>query len=311
MQLMGIALGGGVAILWGTADTIATISTRRLTTFTTTFISQLSGFFILTIAWLFFSLLHPSRVFVLPINGIFIGIFTGVCNAVGYLALYRSLELGPIAITSPLSSTSAVVTLLLSMLLLQERVSLFDGIAITAVISGVIFSSIDIHGMRLLFKQKSGGLSAGKGIFWACVTPVAFGLVDIGIGGSTTLHGWFAPVFFAFAFSSLILTLLFGWRYSRRRGAKASSSGVNILLQNPMGIAFAVGAGILECIAILAFSMATQIIKPGLTAAIASNYSLIAILFGVFVLHERLMINQKLGIGMVVSGLTLLALLRV
>lgn len=311
MQLMGIALGGGVAILWGTADSIATLSTRRLSTFTTTFISQLSGLLILTIALLLFSWLQPSSLFTLPPNGILIGLFTGLFTAIGYLALYRSLELGPVAITSPLSSTSAVVTLLLSMLLLQEQVSLLDGVAMVAVITGVLFASIDIREVRLLFKPRSGERLLGKGIFWACMTPVSFGLVDIGIGGSTALHGWFAPVFFSFAFSTFILSLLFLWRHSQRSNEKFRSPGLSLFLQNPVAILFAVGAGALECIAVLTFGLATQIIKPGLTAAIASNYSLIAILFGVFVLHERLMINQKLGIGMVMSGLTLLTILRI
>lgn len=86
---------------------------------------------------------------------------------------------------------------------------------------------------------------------------------------------------------------------------------VNTLFHKPVGILFAIGAGILECLAIVIFGIAAQTIKPGMIAAISSNYSLISVLFGVPVLGERLMANQKFGIGVVMCGLTMLTVIHI
>ncbi|MBO0780279.1 MAG: EamA family transporter [Ktedonobacteraceae bacterium] len=310
MQLLGIALGGWVAILWGTADSMATLSTRRLTTFTTTFISQLSGLLVLTITLLLFLWFRPDVTFTIASNALYIGAATGVLTAVGYLFLYRALALGPVAITSPISSTSAVVTLLLSMFILNEQIAFLDGIALAAVIIGVLLASIDGRGIGMLLKQKPLALLSGRGIPWAFMTAITFGLVDIGIGGASPVQGWFVPAFFTFIFSTLVLAVLLLVRHILRNSRKTLSLHPVSDSRYPVGVLFAAVAGILECLAILTFGMATQIIKPGVTATIASNYSLIAILFGVFILRERLIANQKLGIGIVMCGLTAFAILH-
>jgi transporter family protein len=311
MELMGLALGGSIALLWGIADAIATLSTRRLTTFTTTFIAQFSGLLMLSLTLLLTSWLYPSNTFTLPAGSIFTGICTGILTAIGYLCFYRSLELGPVAITCPLSSTSALVTLLLSVSFLQEQIAFLDVIAIVIVIGGVLLATIDVRSLHYLFKKGPGSFFLGKGLPWACVTPIAFGLVDVGIGGASPLHGWFAPVFFTFAFSTCLLALLFLWQHFLGRSDYSLLPSPRFYWRNRISIVFAIGAGILECGAILTFGIATQIDKPGLIAAIASNYSLIAILFGVLVLREQLVANQKLGIGMVLCGLTFLTILRI
>jgi uncharacterized membrane protein len=308
MPLLEIVLGGGVALLWGLADSIAALSTRYLTTLTTTFLAHLSGLFTLLIILFILLWRDPSLTFVISSQGLFIGVGTGLLTVIGYLALYRSLELGPVAITSPLSSISAVFCLLLSVLFLQERITLFDGFASGAIMSGVFMASVNVQDVRLFLKKKPKELLAGKGIGWACITPVAFGLVDIGIGASSPHHGWFVPVFLTFVVSSLTLTLLFLGHHLLGQGEKPLFMRLNPLVYQPVGLLFAVGAGILESLASIIFGIATQTSKPGIIAAIASNYALIAVLFAVYVLGERLMVHQKVGIGVVLCGLTFITL---
>jgi drug/metabolite transporter (DMT)-like permease len=310
MELMGIALGGGIAVLWGMADSIATLSTRCLTVFTTAFISHLSGLLTLSVLYLLLLQFYPSSTFILSPGGVLIGLFTGTLTVIGYLSLYRALSLGPVAITSPLSSTSAVVTVVLSMFILQEKFTFLDGIAIVVVIVGGLLASMDMRGVYQFLTQKGGNPFPSRGIRWACITPLAFGLVDIGIGASSPLHGWFGPVFLTFFFSTIMLALLSIWGGFFRKKDRSFSFSFQIVLENRRGILFAVGAGILECFAVLTFGIATQAVKPGMIAVISSNYSLVAIWFGVFILREQLTLNQKLGIGIVLGGLTCLALLQ-
>jgi uncharacterized membrane protein len=310
MPLTDILLGGWVALLWGMADSAATLSTRHLTTLTTTILAHFSGLLTLLCILVIFLWRDPFYVYAISTNSLFISLGTGVLTVIGYLALYRALKLGPIAITSPLSSTSAVFTLVLSMLFLQEHMTLYDGLCIGAIIIGVFLASLSVQDMCLHLRSNPKWLFTEKGIGWACISPIAFGLVDISIGVSSPHYGWFVPVFLTFVFSSLTLTLLFLVRHSLNRRSETLFMRLSMLLRQPVGVLFAIGAGILECSAIIIFAIATQTCKPGLIAAIASNYALIAILFGVYVLGERLMLNQKLGIGVVLCGLTIIAVIH-
>src|SRR5437899_1813069 len=115
MQLVAIALGVCAALFWGLADSLATLSARRLTTFQTTLISQIASLLALNVLFIFMHVFNPSITIELSLENVGAGILTGTFTFVAYLSAYRALEVGPVAITSPLSSASAVVTLLLSM----------------------------------------------------------------------------------------------------------------------------------------------------------------------------------------------------
>ena len=341
MQLLGIALATGVAILWGLADSIATLSARRQTTFMTTFISQLTGLVALIVLGLLMSKNHSSVTTVMPSKGIVISALTGIFAAVGYFSLYRAMERGPIAITSPLSSTSAVVTLFVSMLILHEQVTSIEGLAIAMVIFGVVIASAQYRDLLILFKQQSVTLLISSGVRWAYIAIIALGFMDFDIGASTPFYGWFEPVLWTRIFSVTLFTFLFLWMWYRKivyrkhlstnqylikkqfiqpsqipyrlmneQQVKQDKSSMGISQTNFLALLFAIIAGILESAAVLLFGMATRIIPPGETAAIASNYSLVAILSGIIVFRENLAANQVLAIGLVLCGLTLLALLH-
>jgi drug/metabolite transporter (DMT)-like permease len=338
MQLLGIALASGVAILWGLADSIATLSARRQTTFMTTFISQLSGLLALAILALLMSRNNSGVTSAMPAKGIFISALTGIFAAAGYFSLYQAMERGPIAITSPLSSTSAVVTLFVSMIILHEQVTFLEGSAIAMVIFGVMLVSAQYRDLLILFKQQSVTLLISGGVRWAYVAIIALGFMDFDIGATTPLYGWFEPVFWTRIFSVTLFTLLFLRMWYRKIAyrrclpekqllirkqfvqpsqmllrtlqEKQDSSNTGLSQTNFLAMLFAILAGVLENAAVLLFGMATRIIPPGETAAIASNYSVVAILFGIIVFREKLAANQLLAIGLVLCGLTLLALLH-
>jgi drug/metabolite transporter (DMT)-like permease len=107
MERTGIALAIVVALCWGSADTIATLATRRQGTLATTIISLMAS---VTVLFLFgslaFSRLSLSPMIVVQSAGL--GLITGICGAVGYYSLYRGLELGPLAIVSPITAADEV-----------------------------------------------------------------------------------------------------------------------------------------------------------------------------------------------------------
>ena len=74
------------------------------------------------------------------------------------------------------------------------------------------------------------------------------------------------------------------------------------------GILFASVEGVLECLAVLLFSLTTQITSTGITSVLASGYVVVALIVGLIVFHERLNLRQVVGITLILSGICLLAL---
>src|SRR6476646_5892082 len=98
---MGLALGLASSLVWGTADFLGGLYTRRLTLAPVAVGSQIAGLVALLIA----------AVFIGDIEGraLEIGLAAGACGAVGLSAFYRALATGTISIVSPVSACGALV----------------------------------------------------------------------------------------------------------------------------------------------------------------------------------------------------------
>ena len=326
MKPLGIGLGMTIALLWGTADILATLAARRLGTFKATLISQSSGLLALFgFGTIVFGIWHvPFKLSAFALSAL-IGLVTGLCAALGYFAFYRALEIGPMAMVSPLTATSSAFTLLFAALILQEQLSFGRLGLVTMIIVGIVLASTSVAELRVLL-HKPGYSLWSRGVRWALVATLAFGAMDFGIGASASVSGWFLPVLWTRIFSILFLILIPFWK--RRHGTLATAipssqeNAIGLTLSNLAAIArvwkpfspvaaglfLAVIAGIIENAAVLTFSFDTRIATTGITSAIASSYALVVMMFGMVVCHERLTKNQLVGIGMFTTGLILLVL---
>lgn len=73
------------------------------------------------------------------------------------------------------------------------------------------------------------------------------------------------------------------------------------------GILLAMVEGMLDCVAVLLFSLATLITSTGITSVLASGYVVVSLIVGLMVFRERLNVRQIVGIGLILSGIALLA----
>jgi bacterial/archaeal transporter family protein len=315
MELLGVGLGVAVALLWGSSDVFATLATRRLTTFKTTFISHSTGLLLLLLSGItIFWFGHVSYTGKALLLSALIGVFTGLCAALASFALYRALEIGPVAIVGPLTASSSIVTLILSALILKEQLTFPHRSLVALVICGVVLASTSQGELHLLLKKPINIF--GPGIRWAIVATLAFGALDFGIGASASIAGWFLPIVWTRCFSILFLALI----ACRKSPLHAQASPFSLpslselaQLRQPLsrigsGIFLALLAGILENVAALVFSFDTRVATTGMASAIASSYSLVVMVFGILAYRERLAKNQFVGLGMVMVCLFLLAL---
>ncbi len=206
-----------------------------------------------------------------------------MCATLGYFALYRALEIGPIAIVGPLTATSPIFTLILSAFILKEHLTLErKGLVIIGIL-GIILASTSLTELRALLKKPGFSLWS-QGVRWAVVATFAFGALDFGIGASASVSNWFLPAL------------------------KDIAHLRHPLSKNGLGVLLALLVGIMECVAVLAFSLDTRIATTGITSAIASSYALVIMIFGMIVYRERLAKNQLLGIVIFMISLFSLAL---
>src|SRR5579863_1893004 len=280
MQPLGIGLGVTIALLWGTADILATLAARRVGTFKATLISQSSGLLALfSFAAIVFGIWRMTFTLSAYATSALIGLLTGFCAALGYFAFYRALEIGPMALVSPLSAASSAFTLLLAALLLQEHLSFGRLVLVMMIIIGIVLASTSLAELRVLL-GKPGSSFWSRGVCWALVATLAFGAMDFGIGASASISGWFLPVLWTRIFSILFLTLIPLCRRHRQVVGQSVMSpsfpggqmnrltlanlAVIARRRKPFspvaaGLLFALTAGIIENAAVLTFSFDTRI----------------------------------------------------
>src|SRR5260221_5559973 len=206
MERSGILLAIAVALCWGSADTVATFATRRQGTFVTTFISLVTSATVLVL----FGPLAYARLSLSPVvfvQSAGLGLLTGVMAAVGYFSLYRGLQLGPLAILSPVTAADGAVGAVLAVLFLHDFFSPWQFAMLALVFLGILGASTNIVEVRGIARASGlAGLAAG-GVRWGLLAMVTFGVMLFGIGLAAGQWGWYAPILWTRTFAALALFL--------------------------------------------------------------------------------------------------------
>ena len=124
---------------------------------------------------------------------------TGAIGAGAYLAFYRALAIGPISIVSPVVSGYAATTVVLALILLDERLSALEAGAIALTVGGVMLASSDLGSARA---RESARL---QGVLLALLAMVTLGGFVFGIAYYADDLGWLLPIFLGRAATTLVL----------------------------------------------------------------------------------------------------------
>src|SRR6185312_4515948 len=101
LAVLAVALALASSVVWGTADFLGGIYTRRLGLAPVLVVSQLAGLILLGVA--------TGLTGELDVHAFAVGLAAGVFGAVGIAAFYRALATGTISIVSPVSACGALV----------------------------------------------------------------------------------------------------------------------------------------------------------------------------------------------------------
>jgi len=216
---------------------------------------------------------------------------SGICAAAAYLSHYRALQLGPVAVVSPIGATYAVVGVLLAVVFLDERPGSMAMIGTLVTVAGVMLVSTDLQRFR------AGMRSVGAGVPWAVLAAVAFGVAGFLLGYLAQFAGWVVGVWasrVAQVICYIPLAILARDQVARLRDRR--------------GLAMALIAAVADVVGVIGLSVGAERGYVSITLAASAVFPLVAVVLSLLLLHERLVPNQVVGIGLVVGGLLMLGL---
>ncbi len=280
------------ALGFGLADFLTAIATRRVGTVFVLVVSQVVGM-ALILAYLAASGTPLGGV---PASAWTLMILGGVAAGAGYFALYRGLELGPIALVSPIVAADSAFGVILFVVFLHETLSRGAVAAVAVTITGVILASTDLQGLARLEARPP----VRRGIAAALVSLVFFTIGLFAAGYYTKPYGWFIPLFASRLGTGAVLAAFLG--ATRARDLRGHGTLRDAGLAATIGVA--------DLLGFATFTRGTQVTLASIVTAASATFPLIPVAGGLILFGERPAVTQAAGVAMVIGGLVLLGLAR-
>jgi uncharacterized membrane protein len=273
---------------WGLADFFGALGGRRIGSLPAVLLGQ-----VLSAAFMSLLLVIGGHDVGLLAGAAGLLVLNGAASMTAYASHYRALELGPVAVVSPIGAGYAVVGVGLAIAILGERPSALALAGIGVTVVGTMLVSTDLTALRAGLHQRPPGLP------WAIVSSVTFGAAGFLLArivletGDWVVGLWASRCAMLVAFVPLVLVRRRDLRMPRvARGA---------------GIAFALGAGLADIVGVTSYSYGTeQGNAVSLLLAASAVFPVVAVGLSIAFLEERLAANQLVGVAAVVLGLFML-----
>ena len=282
---------------WGLSDLWAAIAGRRMGSGRTVVVAQAAAAALVSLIVVFArpDLSRLGTVVPWLVPNAFVG-------AAAFATLYRGLQLGPIAVVSPVLASYAVVPVLLSVILLSESLGALGVAGVVVTISGAVLTSTDLRAdVRAL---KTGNRRTFEGLPWAIASTLLFGVATYITGWASKEAGFLPSLWFGrlsmttvFLVAALVVRL-------RSRAVRSGPPETPEAVRPAIGLAILVG--VLELLGTIAYARGAEVGLVSIVTAASATYPLIPVFGGVALLHERPAPNQYLGVALVVAGLVVL-----
>lgn len=287
--------GPGLALLssglWGTADFVGGVVSKRLPAILVVACSQAAGLVAVAIVAVVTGATDD------PTGWVPWALLAGVAGAAALVAFYAALAGGTMGVVSPIAALGAVVPVAAGVLA-GERPSGLQVAGIVLALAGAALAS----GPEMS-PDPDGGRGGSRPVLLAVLAAVGFGVALLAIGRGAedstvmTLVGMRATSVTGFLAAAAVLVL--------SRGLRAAREGFGVGRRDLPVLA---GIGLADVGANLCFGIASTLGLLSLTAVLGSLYPVVTVLMARFVLHERLQPVQLVGIAGAFVGIGCIAL---
>ena len=294
---MGILLGLLTALSWGSSDFLARFASRRIGFLRTTLYMQLIGLALLTIflRWIggWGHLFDGSgwRPWAW-------GAFAGTLNAISTLSLYRSFEVGKLAVVAPLSASYPALTVGISVCTGEHLTAMrIPGImliliGVIVVVRGEVESeSVASTSQPMPRKKPASGVAA------AMISAMGFGVLFWLLGNRVVPRVGFAATVWMIRLTSSVLSALV---------VLAIKKPISLPRKNSVSI-WLLGMGVLDTGAFVLNNLGMQLEQVSVVSVLASLYGAVTVLLSTVVLREKMSRWQWLGIVAIFAGIALVS----
>src|SRR5215472_3222469 len=289
---MGILIGLLTAVTWGGADFTARFSTHRIGTLRTMFYMQSVGFLLLTISmrWLggWGHLADGSGW-----QPWAWGFLAGALNACGTLSLYRSFEIGKMAVVAPLSASYPALTLILSWLS-GDHLSTARVVGILFILFGVAVVAGGEHAPSKNSAQPAKTNTHGIG--WAIVAAVAFGVLFWLLGIRVVPRVGAVQAVWMIRLTSSVLT-----------AAIIFAAAQPMRLPHGSVRGMALGMGAFDTLAFVLSNRGMEMEQVAVIGVLGSLYGAVTVGLAALFLREHISRWQWIGIATIFAGIFLIS----
>lgn len=278
---MAILLALGCAVVYGAADFLGGLATRRTSVFGVVALSQVSGLVALValLPWLGGSVGGADLGW---------GALAGLAGAAGLLVFFRALAGGVMSVIAPVTAVTAAAVPVLVGLLGGEQIGTWASVGVALALAAVVLVSAE-SGLLALRAARPASLIP------ALVAGAMFGLFFVLLDRTSDDSGLTPLV--AARLASVVLVV--GIALTRRKPLTVTRSALPLV----------VASGIGDMTANALFLLATQ--QDGqlaITGVLASLYPVSTVVLAQVVLRERLVGAQVAGLAAAVTAVVLITL---
>jgi drug/metabolite transporter (DMT)-like permease len=274
------------AVLYGTADFLGGVTSRRVSAIAVLSVSApFGGLIVLAAALVMGGHIQPP--------GIVWGLIAGAAGGAGLIAFYAGLAAGPMSVVAPVTALASTVLPVGVAVAQGERPG--PAVVAGAVLCLIAITLVSMEGGRPPEAGRPGSRQSARGLAYGLAAGIAFGLFFLFLKNAGT-SGVLWPVAVsrlsgsAIALSAALLTRTrpIGWR-----------TGRNVL-------AMALLSGAFDATANISYVTATRAGLFGLAVVITSLYPGITVLLARLLLREHMRSLQRAGLVLAAVGVVLL-----
>lgn len=293
---IGLLLGLSASVVWGFTDLTAAMASRRIGSLRVVAGVAATSLVLIGIV----IAIDPSRLGPSPLGGVAAGLPIGVAAAVAYLSFFTALRIGPISVVSPVVAAYGGVTVVLAIVFRGETLQPLQAVGAACATVGVVLTGLVFHG------SLRGVRIVGPGVLIAVVTLLLFAILTIALAGPIKAYGWL-PVTLGSRLTNTLTAMVL-----LTLALRAPSPRLAPLLEPALGwsrraAVLVALAGTLDFAGLVAYAIGLEVSFAWLVGLASSFGPVIAVVYAIGRLGERLRPTQWLGLALIVTGLAVLA----
>ena len=292
--MLTVIVGLSSALIFGAADFLGGLSTKRIGALLATPIAATTGLVALLLVYLTLGRTLPILGGEWSTDAVVLGALSGVAGAVAIGLLYACLAIGPMSILSPLTAVVSAIVPLTVGLARGERLGPVGYVALgIALVAVVLVGFVPEKGavrpsLKGILMAIGSGIAIGAFLIIIDATPDDSGVVPLIINRATN-----AAVMFAVLGVVTVVAM--------RRGVE----------RRPIerrGIQLAIACGVVDVIANVGLLVGVRIGELSIMSVLTAMYPAGTIILAAVVLKERIAVVQYVGLALAIAAGAMLAL---